>query len=70
MGKYKETESKAYESILNNQSNEHFVQPTFFGLIELFRNLATSGDHPDPNFTDDLHRDFISEDQLTFQGNV
>lgn len=69
MGKYKETENKAYESILNDCSNEHFVQPTFFGLIELFRNLAASGDQPDPNFTDDQHRNFISEVQLIYQGN-
>ena len=63
MGKFKEINDKAYLSEASAADQTHyFVQPTFVGLIELFKNLASNleiAKHPSDQ------ADFLNEnDQL------
>lgn len=43
MGKFKESNEYTYVSeVLSADQTHYFVQPTFVGLIELFKNLTTN----------------------------
>lgn len=60
MGKFKEINETTYVCEASSDSatdQTHFVQPTFVGLIELFKNLSTNleiAEHP-PRQADFLH---------------